>query len=150
MATTSHAVANEFIRLAREQDKQLTNMQLQKLVYIAQGYSLAINDSPLYFHNTHAWQWGPVIPKLYKSLQKYGSGTVTEFLETSDKVEADSQDEEIIRAVYENYGDYTGSQLSALTHKPETPWSDTWKEKQFSIIDLNLIEKHYKRLIETA
>lgn len=147
---TSHAVANEFIRLSKADGKKLTNMQLQKLVYIANGFSLAIHGKPLYFHNTHAWQWGPVVPKLYKSLQKYGSGTVAELLETDDQIDMDSQDGEIIKAVYDNYGHYTGGQLSALTHQPNTPWSDTWNNKQFSIIENDLIEKHYKDLIASA
>lgn len=145
---SSHAIANEFIKLAEEQGRQLTNMQLQKLVYIANGFSLAINDRPLYFEDTQAWQWGPVIPKLYKSLRKYGSSTVTDFLETDDKVDQTSQDAEIIRAVFENYGRYTGSQLSALTHQPNTPWHETWNDRQFSSINPEVIKKHYEELIE--
>lgn len=150
MASSSHAVANEFIRLAQLQDKQLTNMQLQKLVFIAQGYFLAIHGIPLHFHNTHAWQWGPVIPKLYKSLQKYGSDFVTETLETIDKIEPETKEADIIKAVLDNYGHYSGGQLSALTHRPNTPWSKTWEKDKFSIIDNDLIEKHYKELLETA
>lgn len=147
---TSYAVANEFIRLAETQGKQLTNMQLQKLVFIAQGYFLAIHGTPLHLHNTHAWQWGPVIPKLYKSLQKYGSDFVTELLQSDDEIAPNSKEAEVINAVLENYGHYTGGQLSALTHRPNTPWSETWNKKQFSVIDLDLIAKHYKGLVETA
>lgn len=150
MAISSHAVANEFIRLAEEQGKPLTNMQLQKLVFLAQGYSLAIYDQPLYFHNTHAWQWGPVIPKLYKSLQKYGSNIVTDFLQTEDQIQPDSDEADLIKGVFDSYGHYTGGQLSALTHRPNTPWSETWARKQFAVIDNDLIANYYKGLIETA
>lgn len=150
MAVTSHAVANEFIRLSQEHGKQLTNMQLQKLVFLAQGYSLAIFDAPLHIHNTHAWQWGPVIPKLYKSLQKYGSGFVAEALQAVDGIAPTSSDAEIIKAVWEGYGHYSGGQLSALTHRPKTPWSETWGKEQFAIIDNNRIAAYYKSLIETA
>lgn len=144
---SSHAIANEFIRLAEEQGRQLTNMQLQKLVYIANGFSLAINDRPIYFEDTQAWQWGPVIPKLYKSLRKYGSSTVDEYLETEDKVINGSQEDEIIKAVFDNYGHYTGAQLSSLTHQQNTPWHETWNNRQFSVINHDVIKKHYKELI---
>ncbi|SFU79760.1 hypothetical protein SAMN05216339_1141 [Nitrosomonas eutropha] len=61
-------------------------MQLQKLVFITQGFSLAIFGALLHMHNTHTWQWEPVIPKLYKSLQKYGSDFVTASLETTAEI----------------------------------------------------------------
>ncbi|MCQ8105517.1 DUF4065 domain-containing protein [Methylomonas sp. SURF-2] len=150
MAVSSHAVANEFIRLAQEQSKRLTNMQLQKLVFLAQGYALAILDEPIHYHNTHAWQWGPVIPKLYKPLQKYGSNLVTDYLDTDDKIEPDSDEADLIKGVFDNYGHYTGGQLSALTHRPNTPWSETWARQQFAVIDNELIANYYKGLIETA
>ncbi len=152
MAYTSHTIANEFLRLAQENGKQLTNMQLQKLVFIAQGYTLAILDEPLHFHDTRAWQWGPVIPKLYKSLQKYGSSFVTEPLETKDEQQIPSSSEKakIIKAVWENYGHYTGGQLSNLTHKANTPWSKTWEKEKFSQIDNDVIAHYYRALIETA
>jgi len=150
MAVTSYAIANELLRLVGEQDKQLTNMQLQKLVFLAHGYCLAVLGRPLHFHNTHAWQWGPVIPKLYKALQRYGSDFVTEPLQTNDAVNPDSEEAEIIQAVLDQYGHYTGGQLSALTHRPNTPWSQTWAREKFAVIDNELIRRYYRRLIEAA
>lgn len=148
MAISSHAVANEFIRIAQEQERWLTNMQLQKLVFIANGYHLAIYDEPLYYHNSHAWQYGPVIPKLYKSLQKYGASFVQDYLEANDSVPEDSREARVIKAVFDNYGHYTGGQLSVLTHQQNTPWSEAWGKQQFSIINPEVIKKHYKELIE--
>ncbi len=79
MAYTSHAIANEFLRLTRQQGKQLTNMQLQKLVFLAQGYALAIEGDPLHKHNTRAWQWGQLFlscirTRLEKSCMRESSG----------------------------------------------------------------------------
>lgn len=149
MTVSSHAIANEFIKLAQAQDKPLTNMQLQKLVFIANGYTLALFDRPLYYHNSHAWQWGPVIPKLYKSLQKYGSGFIKEFLASEDTVE-DEEDLDVIKGVWDAYGHYTGIQLSTLTHQKNTPWSITWEKERFSVIPNELIAQHYKGLVEST
>ncbi len=150
MAVPAAVVANDFLRLAESQGTSLTNMQLQKLVYIAQGYHLAFYDKPLYFENTHAWQWGPVIPRLYKALQKYGSGEVSENIpvDPDGVYPVDSDSQNIINAVWNAYGAYSGMQLSALTHKQNTPWSVTWNKDPFSVISLDEIAKHYRQKVD--
>jgi len=150
MSVSSQAIANKFFELAKSEGKLLTNMQLQKLVYISQGFSLALLDKTIYFHNSHAWQFGPVIPKLYKSLQKYGNGHVTEQLLAEDKLPNESQEIKIVKGVWQGYGHFSGGQLSALTHKPGTPWSQTWESNQFGIIPRELMSEYYKRLLETS
>lgn len=151
MPVSSQVVANAFIRLADSQGKRLTNMQLQKLVFLAHGYTLAMLDQPLYFHNTHAWQWGPVIPKLYKDLQKYGSGCVESGLQlcpNESQIDENSEEYEIIKGVWNAYGNYTGGQLSALTHRAETPWSKTWHTTPFGVIPNDAIRDFYRGLLE--
>ncbi|MCX8519521.1 MAG: DUF4065 domain-containing protein [Methylophilaceae bacterium] len=151
MTTSSFAVANAFITLAQEQQKTLTNMQVQKLVFLAQGYCLALFDKPIHYHNTHAWQFGPVIPRLYKALQQYGNGNVERQLdvkEEDDVISKDSREMKVVRAVFKAFGHYTAGQLSNLTHQPNTPWERTWKKERFSIIDNELMASFYKDLIK--
>ena len=114
MTVSAHAIANDFSALAESKSKTLTNMQLQKLVFLSQGYTLALLNCSLYDHDTHAWQWGPVIPELYKSLQKYGRDTVTESLAAKDVLPEDSPERDIVVAVWEGYGHLPGGQLSDL------------------------------------
>ena len=77
MADWSPAIANEFIRLAARERKTLTQMQIQKLVYIAHGWNLAINEAALTHDSPSAWSYGPVYRELYRALQQYGSEGVT-------------------------------------------------------------------------
>ncbi len=81
---SAESVANAFLDLARRSGKFLTNMQLQKLVYIAHGYSLAKLHQPLFHNNIHAFEWGPVIPNLYKMLSRYRAGEVKDHIPTDE------------------------------------------------------------------
>lgn len=148
MAVSSQAVANAFLDLARNEGRPLTNMQLQKLVFLAQGFSLALLGREIYYHNTHAWQWGPVVPKLYKQLQKYGSGEVTDCLQVplDDHGSIDPDEERIIASVWNGYKRYSGSQLSEITHRDGTPWSKTWATSKFGVIPLQEIKEYYAKL----
>ena len=148
MPITPNAVANAFLALARANGKTLTNMQVQKLVFLAQGYSLAILGRCMFENNIHAWQWGPVIPRLYKALQEYGSGDVTSNLQADEPVPEKSEEAEIIAGVWDAYGSYSGSQLSALTHKPGSPWEAQWNRKRFGVIPVDDIKAYYEDLVK--
>ncbi len=148
MEHSSHAIANAFISIAEKENKKLTNMQIQKLVFIAHGYCLALLGEPLFYHNAHAWQWGPVIPKLYKSLQKYGNYHVDASVDAQDSLLEEDVKFNLVEAIYKNYSHYSGSELSALTHQENTPWSITWSKDRFGIIPNNIISAHYKKLLD--
>ncbi len=150
MTVSAHAIANKFIEISQGESKPVTNMQLQKLVFIAQGYGLAILGYPLYYNNTHAWQWGPVVPKLYKPLQKYGRDFVTDKIKAEDEFCNDGEELEIVQAVWKAYGHMSGGQLSTLTHKPNTPWSVTWNKDQFGVIPEQLVADHYRAIVESS
>ena len=83
MAYPAAKVANEFISYADHLRQPLTNMQLQKLVYIAHGFYLAWRDEPLVSEEVKAWQWGPVIIPLYEALKQYGAGVVSHKIPTA-------------------------------------------------------------------
>lgn len=146
-------VANAFLDLAKSKNVPLTNMQVQKLVFLAQGFSLGALGRAMHCNNTHAWQWGPVIPALYKKLQKYGNGVVTENIKGGlipDVGILDEKDKEIIGAVFSAYGGWTGSRLSALTHLPNTPWDKTFTVDPFGVIPNELMQEFYARELQPA
>ena len=135
-------IANKFIDLAK--NEPLTNMQLQKMVYIAHGFSLALRDTKLYYEYTRAWNFGPVVPELYEKLREHDSNQVKNKISSSPEEEIDKDSSEIIEEVYKNYKQYSGSQLSGLTHQKNTPWSKTWESNKYGVIPADDIYKFYK------
>jgi len=149
MAVTSLAVANKFLELARESGYSLTNMQLQKLVFFAHGYHLALEGVPLYAEETKAWQFGPVIPDLYKHLQKYGKSEVTESIPTAGEV-SDEEQVNVIDAVWDAYKGYDAWRLSDISHRKDSPWDKVWSNAPFGKIDNDTVKQYYRKLLAKA
>src|SRR5437660_12739202 len=109
MATSARRVANEFLRLAEEDDRALTPLQIIKLAYIAHGWMLALYQRPLILDRIEAWKYGPVIPDLYRALRDYGGGSVTTPIRVpAHSAPLDAAECDLIRQVYEIYGNKNG------------------------------------------
>jgi uncharacterized phage-associated protein len=150
MAYDARTVANEFLRVAWQNGRELTNMQLQKLVYIAHGYSLALLDSPLVKQPVQAWRYGPVIKVLYDSLRQYGAGKVSQMVNILPSEEVSSTHRALIDVVGDAYAHFSGPQLSTMTHREGTPWRDVFDPKASftnDTISNDLIKNHYLRLL---
>lgn len=161
MSASSPAIANEFIRLAANDSRKLTQMQLQKLVYIAHGWNLAINNEPLTDESPSAWDYGPVYPALRDALISqgskpvdneivqgvFGAGVFLDGDEASEPARAELSEaaRRVIERVYRNYGSFHAYRLSALTHQPDTPWSKVYKKGagRFDNIPDDLIREHF-------
>ena len=145
VSSPAKSVANEYLRLAEIEKRPLTNMQLQKLVYIAHGFDLAINDTALIADRVEAWTWGPVIPTLYQTLKKYGSRPVTEPI--ADVPAISEGDTSLVDEVWKGYGRYTAARLSAITHQTGSPWDVVWRLEAFGTIPDALTAQYYKTLL---
>jgi uncharacterized phage-associated protein len=157
MTYSPATIANYFLDKASVEQRALTPMQLLKLVYIAHGWNLGYFSEPLINETVQAWKYGPVIKSLYDKVKRYGSGAVSEPLRTGSMpwVRESSVDERtasLLNAVWRNYAQYSGIQLSRMTHQNETPWSQAWLDQggcnqRYAEISNELIEKHYKAKI---
>ena len=159
MAHSSLAIANEFIHKARESGQSFTHMQVQKLVYLAHGWSLGAGHGPLIDEQFEAWTFGPVERKLYDSLKKYGAGVVSELIRWGDDTplndpeefpfafeQMDEFERELLPYVCDSYGKFHAFQLSALTHLDGTPWHTAYIKGQNRPIDNRIIEQYFLKL----
>jgi len=123
-------------------------MQLLKLVYIAHGWSLGLYGLPLIRDEVQAWQYGPVIPQLYNRIRNYRSMPITHDIRSFDN-DLSPREADLVRQVFQIYGDKSGPELSRITHAEGTPWRKTYVPGSFGLtIPNDLIEDHYKRLAD--
>lgn len=146
---SSLAVANELIRLGKSEGVYFTPMQLLKLVYIAHGWSYGFFDKPLIKDRIEAWKYGPVIPELYSSIKKYGGNRIDEPIANSwwnrEKDNLIDEQQKVILFTFKKYAHLTGTQLSTLTHQPNTPWSNTFSYDSWGDeIPVSEIHSYYK------
>lgn len=101
----------------------ISNLKLQKLVYYAQGFALAMTGKPLFNEDFRAWQHGPVIPELYQKYKTNGAlGIKPPSNFDASKFTAEQKD--VLEQVYEAYGQFSAWKLRNMTHE-EAPWEDT-------------------------
>jgi uncharacterized phage-associated protein len=93
-------------------------MKLQKLLYYAQGWHLAITDRPLFLDELEAWRDGPVVKSVFRRHQ--GRRLVSDW-RTGVPGQLDDQTRQLVELVCACYGHMAGDDLSKLTHS-EQPW----------------------------
>ena len=81
------AIANEFLELAAREGVSLSQMKLQKLVYFAYGWSLALRGDPLVNEQVECWDYGPVFPSLYRRTKRYGADPILGRIVAIDGIE---------------------------------------------------------------
>ncbi len=132
MTYDAKAVANELLDCT-DQIGDLTNFRLQKFVFLAHGWFLAITGRPLLDEMVEAWRHGPVISSLYHHFKEYLDGPIQRYAVEYDPDEHDfftpgipRQDQlthDVIDKVCEVYGNYSNSQLYDFVHEPKGPWA---------------------------
>ncbi len=70
-------IANYFLWFFQTHGDLLTNLKLQKLLYFAQGWYLALYDEKLFKEDIQAWIHGPVVPTIYHHYREYKYAPIT-------------------------------------------------------------------------
>jgi uncharacterized phage-associated protein len=110
-------IAEYFIKLANETGSFISNLKLQKLVYYAQAWHLALNGEPLFPEDFEAWVHGPVIPQLYQKYQKFGWHPIEQEVNPDLPITV----QEFLDEVAQEYLACDAYELEQMIHI-ETPW----------------------------
>lgn len=66
-------IANYVVSVAFRNNKPITNLHLQKILYYLQAKELIYEGMPLFDDTIEKWKLGPVVPKVYHEYKQYGS-----------------------------------------------------------------------------
>lgn len=142
-------VANYFLsRVDEEAGDLISNLKLQKLLYYAQGFHLAIFDTPLFTNDIQAWKHGPVVESLYHTYKDHGSGGIPPLKEMDTDIFSDEVIE-LLDEIHNMYGQYGAWKLRNMTHE-EPPWKSTYKDGVGSgrVIPLEAMQNYFKTQLQ--
>ena len=141
-------VADYFIRLANETGSFVSNLKLQKLVYYAQAWHMAIYDEPLFKEDFQAWIHGPVIPSLYHEYKHFRWQPI---VKDANPILPENISN-FLDEVVEEYFSCDAYELEQMTHA-EDPWKQAREslmldEPSDEIIKKEWIREYYKARVE--
>lgn len=123
------AVANTILDMAAKRKiNDITPMKLQKLIFLAHALYYKTYDHKLIVDNIEKWDYGPVIPDVYREFRGFGSSPITRYADNADgKIDIVPPDRSDIYSHLDKTLDLFGKtgawRLSQLTHMEGTAWS---------------------------
>lgn len=151
-------VSHYIIVYSNKKDYGVSNLKLQKLLYFVQAFFL-INDCPPCFdEKIEAWDFGPVVPEIYREYKRYGGIDIptidyyvkfdkkniwnTERIYYEDIISDD--DKEMIQAVVDKFAHCSATFLVNLTHNQD-PWINAYVNGQRNEITKEDIKRYFEQ-----
>lgn len=143
--TSARNVADFIIAFSHEHGDPVSNLKLQKLLYYAQAWYLALFDKALFDERIEAWIHGPVVPSVYAQFRQWAW----------QPIECDAQSPEFDQAVKAHlnevmdvYGQMSAYSLERLTHEEE-PWKNARNglapdEASHAVISPDDMKRYYR------
>lgn len=146
---TYQHIADYLIALSNETGNLISNLKLQKLMYYAQAWYLAIHRKPLFEASFEAWVHGPVLRKLFDEYSHFRWKPIQrddlseEYLEWFEAEFGEEVNEFMDNLVDEYFG-LTAYHLERLTHLEE-PWRRARNGLPEDAPSTNVIENDWMR-----
>lgn len=120
------AIADWFLWCARvgEGAATVTNMKLQKLVYLSESAYGSLLGVPLIDEDVQAWDHGPVVRPLYVAFKEFGAETIGA---PRGEPQLPFGIVEVLESVWDYFGHMPASRLRKLTHDVG-PYSAHYKQ----------------------
>ncbi len=129
-------------------DWSLSNLKIQKILYIAHMYALGRTDGecPLLSENFEAWDYGPVLPQVYQKGKIFGADAVGNVFHSIGSI-FEGEDRETLAECYVDLGDRSAAELVAATHWKLGAWAKHYSPSVKGIIIPNgdILDEYRKR-----
>lgn len=105
----------------------VTNLELQKILYVAQMVHLGRHGIPLMQGEFEAWAYGPVHPEVYRDARGFGSSPIKDVFFWHAPPLDSTVEGQTLREVVEFLRPLTASQLVAMTHWEGGAWARNYQ-----------------------
>lgn len=137
-------IGNVIIRYGMQEGRRLTNVELQKLLYMTQLIHVGLTGNPLFLNKMEAWDSGPTIPDAYAAYREFGDKNIST-VGTWELELLNPMSEIIVKNVMKQTEGMNTKDLCRIT-KHQDPWMNCYKRSETRIIPLKEIENLAEKL----
>lgn len=157
--TSALDVARYIVNKSYEYHYAISNLKLQKLLYFCQAVFLVDSkgEATCFSEEIEAWDFGPVVPCVYRAFKKYGGNNIPIIsiykdisngiwnLQTKKFNEniIPEKDRKKINEVVKHFGKFNASKLVDITHH-QKPWMNAYYKNE-CIIHNKAIYEYFKK-----
>lgn len=120
-------------RLCERSGWSLTNLELQKLLYIAHMFHLGRTSEPLIREHFEAWDYGPVVPSLYHKAKVFGSSKVGNIFRFAEDLTIGSE-AQMLDETYDQLATARPGRLVAITHWDGGAWANHYAPRRLGTL----------------
>jgi len=139
----------------------LTNLRINKLLFLVHGWSFGRSDSGLVKNHFEAWRHGPVVRVVFDTFKKFENRRITSLAEHLDYAIGDvrpitfedivEKDRKLIRNIVIHYAKYSTNELVGMLHERGGPWDKIYHsfesgERRNARIPEKMIRTHFRSL----
>ncbi len=117
-ANPANAISDYLLAECRDRGENLTNLKLQKLLFYADAWHLALRDTTLFPENFKAWVHGPVLTSQYHRFKENRWASITQDVA---RPELPQELASHLNEIVDVFGCETAVALELMTHQ-EMPW----------------------------
>lgn len=133
--------------LCEMRDWQLSNLALQKILYIAHMAHLGRSHAPLFAERIEAWDYGPVVPVVYQRVRGFGSDPIKNVFHWVSDIPKGTKEYDVLAETEKATRDLSPRQLVSITHWPDGAWAKVYRPGARGIVipDEDILDEYRKR-----
>jgi len=135
-------VAKYIILFCKRNGYSINNLKLQKLLYFVQAQFLVCKDMPAFSEDIEAWDFGPVVPEVYRYFEIWGNSEIPMFGIGNADQNIFKEDQKEIDEILSQCAPYSATALVEITHH-QSPWIDTYKKYCHNMITKKVIKEYF-------
>lgn len=120
-------LANYIVAKCIKDKEPITNLELQKMLYLIQREFLRVKGKPAFTESIEAWDFGPAIPSVYYYFSGAGAMSIS-ICDMENILEIDETDKRIIDRLIESKRGLMPWELSADINRKGGAWDKTYRD----------------------
>src|SRR4029078_7313011 len=116
--------------ICQKSDWEISNLRLQKLLYLAQMFHMGRNQGARLFEGYFEdWNYGPVEPDVYHRAKIFGSGRIKDIFYDALRFKEDDPRRKLLNEVCDKFLRYSAGDLVEITHADGGAWATHYVPK---------------------